>query len=135
MKSQIMFGLMAVLFSVSQAYNPGITAHVNPEIFVTYKQQLTQFILKMLQTVVIPDIAFDQGYVNGNVWSLSRVTADQVNITINEADNAVGVIINDVMAQFHSNNFHVKEGIISATGELDVAMYRVQFIAGTYMTT
>jgi len=39
------------------------------------------------------------------------------------------------MAQFHSNSFHVKEGIISATGELDVALYRVQFIVGTYMTT
>lgn len=89
----------------------------------------------MLQTVVIPDISFDQGYINNNVWSLSRITADQVNITINEEDNAVGVIINDVMAQFHSSNFHVKEGIISASGELDAAMYRVQFIAGTYMTT
>ena len=89
----------------------------------------------MLQTVKIPDIPFDQGYVNDNVWSLSRITADQVNITISEADNAVGVIINDVMAQFHSSSFHVKEGIISATGELDVALYRVQFIAGTYMTT
>jgi hypothetical protein len=52
----------------------------------------------MLQTVVIPDISFDQGYINNNVWSLSRITADQVNITINEEDNAVGVIINDVMA-------------------------------------
>ena len=135
MKSQVIFALTAVLFSVSQAYNPGMTAHVNPEIFVTYKQQLTQFILKLLQTVHIPDITFDQGYVNNNVWSLARITADQVNITINEEDNAVGLIINDVMGQFHSSDFHVKEGIISATGELDVAMYRVQFIAGTYMTT
>ena len=63
--------------------------------------------------------------MNDNVWSLSRITADQVNITISEEDNAIGVVINDVWAQFHSNSFHVKEGIISATGELDVALYKV----------
>jgi hypothetical protein len=120
-----MLGLFAVLFSVSQAYNPGITGSISADFFITYKQQVTQFIMKMLQTVKIPDIPFDQGYVNDNVWSLSRITADQVNITISEEDNAVGLIINDVMAQFHSNSFHVKEGIISATGQLDVALYRV----------
>lgn len=130
-----MCSLMAVLLSVCQAYNPGLTGHVNAEFFVKYKQQITQFIMTALQTVTIPDIPFDQGYINNITWSLSRITADQVNITLNEADNAVSVIVNDVMAQAHSSDFHVKEGIISATGEVDIALYRVQFIAGVYMTT
>lgn len=116
MKSKLIIGLFSVLFGLTQAYNPGLTATVSANTFVTHKQQLTQFILKMLQTVTIPDISFDQGYLKDNHWSLSRIVADQVNITLNEADNSVSVIVNDVMAQFHSNDFHVKEGIISATG-------------------
>ena len=76
MKSKIILTLIAVLLSVTQAYNPGITGGLSADFAVKYKQQITQFILKMLQTVKIPDIHFDQGYVNDNVWSLSRITAD-----------------------------------------------------------
>jgi len=76
MKSKIILTLIAVLLSVTQAYNPGITGGLSADFAVKYKQQITQFILKMLQTVKIPDIPFDQGYVNDNVWSLSRITAD-----------------------------------------------------------
>lgn len=97
MKSKLALALLAVLFSVSQAYNPGITGSISADFAVRYKQQITQFILKMIQTVKIPDIPFDQGHVNNNVWSLAKITADQVNITISEEDNAVGLIINDVM--------------------------------------
>jgi len=60
MKSKIILGLFfAVLCSVGQAYNPGITGSISADFAVKYKQQITQFILKMLQTVVIPDIPFD----------------------------------------------------------------------------
>jgi len=132
--SKLLLTLVAVILSVTtQAYNPGLTAHVSSKIVIKYKKQLTQFILKMLQTVVIPDIVLpdDHGVIGSNVWSLTKITADQVNITFSEEDNAVGVIINDVMAKFHSSNFQLKEGIIHATGELDAALYRVQFIAAT----
>ena len=49
MKSKIILGLFfAVLCSVGQAYNPGITGSISADFAVKYKQQITQFILKML---------------------------------------------------------------------------------------
>ena len=48
MKSNTMLTLLAVLISASQAYNPGITGGISADFAVKYKQQITQFILKML---------------------------------------------------------------------------------------
>jgi len=50
---------LSLLIAISNAYNPGLTLSLNADFFVRHKQPITQLLLKVLQTVVIPDIAFD----------------------------------------------------------------------------
>jgi hypothetical protein len=103
---------LTTVFSIANAYNPGATASLSAIALEHHKQFITNFILAKIETVKIPKIDFGYasdgscpgicGHILDANFTLSRVNKDQVTLHMLEEENAILIVIENLMAKFQS---------------------------------
>jgi hypothetical protein len=131
--------LLTIISSVYCQYNPGGVVAVNTIFVENHKGAIANAVIKILNTVDIPDITSDSPdlsvHVYNNTYAIAPVHRSQVTVIYEEENNAIVFKITDMTAKFHSNKTDIKKGILQAHGTLDALMTDMTIFVGIQMST
>ena len=110
--------VMATLcFTLAAAFNSGGTLSVDFPVLQEAKDNYFGFVLNLVNKVVIPNISFSNGHLDGNTFHVAE-TKDDFNFVAGTS-NSIKLSANDLSASFHSSDLRYKELFLVATGSLD----------------
>jgi hypothetical protein len=129
--------LLASFCTFVSAYNPGAVASIDIRIVEANKLWISNFIIKKLNTVKVPDITVGDvesglnGWMNDNSYFINGVpTVDDVTVFVVPEDNAIKFRIDNLMARFKSLNTSINDGTVEGQGELYADLYSWQAYVG-----
>jgi hypothetical protein len=132
----ILLFLFSTLLDRAAAFNPGMTATLDYNIFNEAKLVYTNLIIEAIRKVKIPDQKFDHGEVTGCSFSLADVSPDQIVVSPNEEENSLVLTISRIAGQFKAENFRLTaSSYIGTHGSLQVDMSNVKLTIGAQLST
>jgi len=81
--------------------------------------------MEILKTVTIPDISFSGGHLNSNNFQITE-SSQNVQISDDSALNGVMLSVNDLGAQFVSNDFQYAVLFLILEGSVNVEIERMK---------
>jgi len=112
--------LLTTLFAVTAAFDAGVIASLDFDIFDQAKEVYFSYAIDALNNAKIPDISFKGGYLNGNNFHIDEASKNVQFVP--SSDNSVTLSVNDLHAHFHSNSFKYKISFIECKGNVDVTI-------------
>ena len=80
-------------------------------------------IIDIIRHVQIPDFSFDQGYVNGNTFTVVE-NSNNVKFSTDPVKNALVFSVTDLTCLFRVNEYKVKKFHLTAKGSAEVWMMK-----------
>ena len=135
MLKQIVVAISSICtITKAQIQNPGLTASIDRAVISQAKDVYFEQILNIIRDVKVPDIPFDQGYINGNTFVVTE-NSKNVNFTPNVSQNALIFSVTDLSGEFNCEHFKFKESVLVATGSVNVKMRNMSVVVGVKMDT
>jgi len=91
-------------------------------------------IIDIIRHVQIPDFSFDQGYVNGNTFTVVE-NSNNVKFSTDPLENALVFSVSDLSCWFKASEFQFDEMGMTAAGQALVVMKNVVVAVGLKMDT
>jgi hypothetical protein len=120
----------------SVALNPSIGASLDIKIIEQAKEAYFDYVLKKLDGMAIPNINFNHGHMNKNVFNIVE-RANAVNFTLDKTNNAIVLSVSDLTATFATKDISYKHGWYCPRirGSADVSMKNVGLSVGIKLAT
>ena len=116
----VLFALSATTYA--QVNNPGLTASLDINLLQKAKDAYFDRILDIIRHVQIPDFSFDQGFVNGNTFTVME-NSSNVNFSTDPGKNALVFSVTDLTCLFRTKEFSLKK-FVTAKGSAEVWMMK-----------
>ena len=118
------------------ALNAGAGASIDMAQVMQAKNVFASYLFNTLKNVEMPDMAFDSGFLNQNVFRATpSLNASDTKIVVDEANNGIQISAKNMNAQFLSKSMVERLNVLDAKGSAYFDMTSVSISLDMGITT